>query len=141
MGTVNMLVSARRTRSGGSSTPPVLRFTVIPKTPEASRARKGFLSLPPLRRLSEKRRGKLRRVYGLDSVGLRYFNVFGPRQDPGVEVRSHSDIREKLLAKESPVINGDGETTRDFTYVEKRREREHIGRAGRPPAPCPAYIT
>lgn len=59
------------------------------------------------------------RVYGLETVSLRYFNVFGPRQDPsstysGVVSRFISD----LLRGKRPVIYGDGEQSRDFTYIE-----------------------
>lgn len=59
------------------------------------------------------------RVYGLETVSLRYFNVFGPRQDPsstysGVVSRFISD----LLRDKRPVIYGDGEQSRDFTYIE-----------------------
>ncbi len=58
------------------------------------------------------------RVYGLETVSLRYFNVFGPRQDPssqysGVVSRFISD----LLGGARPVIYGDGEQSRDFTYI------------------------
>jgi UDP-N-acetylglucosamine/UDP-N-acetyl-alpha-D-glucosaminouronate 4-epimerase len=59
------------------------------------------------------------RVYGLETISLRYFNVFGPRQDPsshysGVISRFVSD----LLSNERPVIYGDGEQSRDFTYID-----------------------
>ena len=59
------------------------------------------------------------RVYGLETLSLRYFNVFGPRQDPssqysGVVSRFISD----LLGGKRPVIYGDGEQSRDFTYIE-----------------------
>jgi nucleoside-diphosphate-sugar epimerase len=59
------------------------------------------------------------RVYGLETVSLRYFNVFGPRQDPssqysGVVSRFISD----LLGGKQPVIYGDGEQSRDFTYID-----------------------
>jgi UDP-N-acetylglucosamine/UDP-N-acetyl-alpha-D-glucosaminouronate 4-epimerase len=58
------------------------------------------------------------RTYGLETVCLRYFNVFGPRQDPG---SPYSGVISRfILALESgerPVIYGDGEQTRDFTYV------------------------
>jgi nucleoside-diphosphate-sugar epimerase len=57
-------------------------------------------------------------VYGLETVCLRYFNVFGPRQDPRSE---YSAVIPKfitaLLAERRPVIMGDGEQSRDFTYV------------------------
>jgi len=58
------------------------------------------------------------RSYGLETVSLRYFNVFGPRQDPGSQYSGV--ISRFILALESgerPVIYGDGEQTRDFTYV------------------------
>ena len=59
------------------------------------------------------------RCYGLDNVSLRYFNIFGPRQDPsspysGVLAKFCSAFLEDI----PPVIFGDGEQTRDFTYVE-----------------------
>jgi UDP-N-acetylglucosamine/UDP-N-acetyl-alpha-D-glucosaminouronate 4-epimerase len=59
------------------------------------------------------------RVYGLNTVVLRYFNVFGPRQDPRSE---YAAVIPKFIASAfqgtSPVIFGDGEQTRDFTYVD-----------------------
>ena len=59
------------------------------------------------------------RVYGLQSVSLRYFNVFGPRQDPG---SPYSGVLSKFcsafLEGTDPVVFGDGEQTRDFTYIE-----------------------
>ena len=58
-------------------------------------------------------------VYGLEAVALRYFNVFGPRQDPNSE---YAAVIPKFIRAfrigESPVIFGDGEQSRDFTYVE-----------------------
>jgi nucleoside-diphosphate-sugar epimerase len=58
------------------------------------------------------------RVYGLETVSLRYFNVFGPRQDPGSQYSGV--ISRFILALQNgtqPVIYGDGEQTRDFTYI------------------------
>jgi nucleoside-diphosphate-sugar epimerase len=59
------------------------------------------------------------RVYGLQSVSLRYFNVFGPRQDPS---SPYSGVLSKFciafLEGTEPVVFGDGEQTRDFTYIE-----------------------
>src|SRR5947209_16019734 len=58
------------------------------------------------------------RTYGLETVSLRYFNVFGPRQDPGSQYSGV--ISRFILALESgerPVIYGDGKQTRDFTYI------------------------
>jgi nucleoside-diphosphate-sugar epimerase len=58
-------------------------------------------------------------VYGLETVVLRYFNVFGPGQDPGSDYAAVVPLFISLaLRNESPTINGDGEQTRDFTYVE-----------------------
>lgn len=59
------------------------------------------------------------RVYGMPTVGLRYFNIFGPRQDPnGAYAAVIPKFVDTLLRGESPTINGDGEHTRDFTYID-----------------------
>lgn len=59
------------------------------------------------------------RVYGLETVTLRYFNVFGPRQDPGSQYSGVvSRFISSLLSDERPVIYGDGEQSRDFTYID-----------------------
>jgi len=59
------------------------------------------------------------RVYGLETVSLRYFNVFGPRQDPGSQYSGVvSRFISGLLSGEQPVIYGDGEQSRDFTYID-----------------------
>jgi UDP-glucose 4-epimerase len=59
------------------------------------------------------------RCYGLETVSLRYFNIFGPRQDPS---SPYSGVLAKfitqMLNQEQPVIFGDGQQSRDFTYVE-----------------------
>lgn len=57
--------------------------------------------------------------YGLDTYGLRYFNVFGKRQDPnGVYAAVIPKFIKQLLNGERPTINGDGKQSRDFTYIE-----------------------
>ncbi len=57
--------------------------------------------------------------YGLDTYGLRYFNVFGRRQDPnGAYAAVIPKFIKQLLAGEQPTINGDGKQSRDFTYIE-----------------------
>ncbi len=58
-------------------------------------------------------------LYGLETVSLRYFNVFGPRQDPN-SVYSAVIPRfiEALLHRRSPIVYGDGEQSRDFTYID-----------------------
>jgi nucleoside-diphosphate-sugar epimerase len=59
------------------------------------------------------------RVYGLQTVSLRYFNVFGPRQDPTSPYSGVLSLfSSKMLAGEAPTIFGDGEQSRDFTYVD-----------------------
>jgi nucleoside-diphosphate-sugar epimerase len=59
------------------------------------------------------------RVYGLENASLRYFNVFGPRQDP---TSQYSGVLSRfmlaVLNGESPVVYGDGEQSRDFTYID-----------------------
>lgn len=58
------------------------------------------------------------RTYGMECIGLRYFNVFGRRQDPnGAYAAVIPLFVKKLINHESPVINGDGEYSRDFTYI------------------------
>ncbi|WP_205509188.1 SDR family oxidoreductase [Longitalea arenae] len=59
------------------------------------------------------------RVYDFHTIGLRYFNVFGPRQNPrGPYAAVIPLFIQSALNKEAPYINGDGATSRDFTYVE-----------------------
>jgi UDP-N-acetylglucosamine/UDP-N-acetylgalactosamine 4-epimerase len=59
------------------------------------------------------------KTYGLNTIGLRYFNVFGRRQDPN---RAYAAVIplfvNKFMNHESPVINGDGTYSRDFTYID-----------------------
>jgi UDP-glucose 4-epimerase len=59
------------------------------------------------------------RVYGLETVSIRYFNVFGPRQDPSSMYSGVLAIFiKKMLSGEQPTIYGDGEQSRDFTYID-----------------------
>ena len=59
------------------------------------------------------------KLYGLDTYGLRYFNVFGRRQDPnGAYAAVLPKFISQLLRDEQPTINGDGKQSRDFTYIE-----------------------
>jgi len=63
--------------------------------------------------------GVFTRIYGLETVALRYFNVFGPRQDPTSEYAAVIPrFLTALLEKRHPIVFGDGEQTRDFTYIE-----------------------
>ena len=58
------------------------------------------------------------RLYGFETVTIRYFNVFGPRQDPGSPYSGVISLfATALLEGRQPVIYGDGEQTRDFTYI------------------------
>lgn len=59
------------------------------------------------------------KAYGLETIGLRYFNVFGRRQDPnGAYAAVIPLFVKKLMNHESPIINGDGNFSRDFTYID-----------------------
>ncbi|WP_166966469.1 SDR family oxidoreductase [Yeosuana marina] len=59
------------------------------------------------------------KTYQLDTIGLRYFNVFGKRQDPdGAYAAVIPKFVQQLMKHESPVINGDGSYSRDFTYID-----------------------
>jgi UDP-N-acetylglucosamine 4-epimerase len=58
------------------------------------------------------------KTYGLETIGLRYFNVFGRKQDPnGAYAAVIPKFVSQFMAGESPVINGNGEFSRDFTYI------------------------
>lgn len=58
-------------------------------------------------------------VYGFHTIGLRYFNVFGPKQDPnGAYAAVIPLFMDAMIEKVSPTINGDGQQTRDFTFVD-----------------------
>jgi nucleoside-diphosphate-sugar epimerase len=58
-------------------------------------------------------------VYGLETVALRYFNIFGPRQAPDSPYSGvMAKFARQMLRNEQPTINGDGEQSRDFTYIE-----------------------
>ena len=59
------------------------------------------------------------KTYGLETIGLRYFNVFGRKQDPkGAYAAVIPKFVSQFMAGESPIINGDGEYSRDFTYID-----------------------
>jgi len=58
-----------------------------------------------------------RAQYGLEYTALRYANVYGPRQDPHGEAGVVAIFAERLLRKQTAIVNGDGEQTRDFVYV------------------------
>lgn len=71
------------------------------------------------KRVNEEYGRLYKELYGLDTYGLRYFNVFGRRQDPdGAYAAVIPKFIKQLLNDEQPTINGDGRQSRDFTYIE-----------------------
>ena len=65
--------------------------------------------------------------YGLETIGLRYFNVYGRRQDPnGAYAAAIPKFTLALMAHESPVIHGDGTSSRDFTYIDNVIQMNHL---------------
>lgn len=65
--------------------------------------------------------------YGMELIGLRYFNVFGRRQDPeGAYAAAIPKFTRSLMRHESPVVYGDGTTTRDFTYIDNVILMNHL---------------
>ncbi len=90
---------------------------VLPKT----EGQEGNLLSPyALTKRTTEEYGKLyHRLYGLDTYALRYFNVFGRRQDPdGAYAAVIPKFIRQLLNGETPTINGDGKQSRDFTYID-----------------------
>lgn len=66
-------------------------------------------------------------TYNIDVIGLRYFNVFGRRQDPdGAYAAVIPKFLKMLKAHEAPVINGDGTFSRDFTYIDNVMQANHL---------------
>jgi UDP-N-acetylglucosamine/UDP-N-acetylgalactosamine 4-epimerase len=71
--------------------------------------------------------GNFATTYGIDVVGLRYFNVFGKRQDPdGAYAAVIPKFMKMLMKHEVPVINGDGSVSRDFTYIDNVVQANHL---------------
>jgi UDP-N-acetylglucosamine 4-epimerase len=65
--------------------------------------------------------------YGIDVIGLRYFNVFGRRQDPdGAYAAVIPKFTKMLMKHEIPLINGDGSVSRDFTYIDNVVQANHL---------------
>ncbi len=120
-GTLNMMEAARRTGVKkfvyASSSSVYGDEPNLPKT----EGREGNLLSPYAltKRCDEEWAKQYTRHYGLATIGLRYFNVFGRRQDPnGAYAAVIPKFIKQLLAGERPTINGDGRQSRDFTYVE-----------------------
>lgn len=73
--------------------------------------------------------------YGVETIGLRYFNVFGRRQDPnGAYAAAIPKFTMALMAHQSPVINGDGTNSRDFTYIDNVIHMNHLAATTTNPA-------
>ena len=65
--------------------------------------------------------------YGMEVIGLRYFNVYGPNQDPdGAYAAAIPKFTKLFMAYQSPLINGDGNNSRDFTYIENVIQMNHL---------------
>ena len=120
-GTLNMMEAARqngvKTFVYASSSSVYGDEPILPKT----EGREGNLLSPYAltKRADEEWAKQYTMHYGLKTVGLRYFNVFGRRQDPnGAYAAVIPKFIKQLLAGERPTINGDGKQSRDFTYIE-----------------------
>ena len=120
-GTVNMLESARRNGvkkfvyASSSSV-----YGDEPNLPKMEGCEGNLLSPYAVsKRADEEWAKQYTRHYGLETYGLRYFNVFGRRQDPnGAYAAVIPKFIKQLLKGEVPTINGDGRQSRDFTYIE-----------------------
>src|SRR5882672_8765312 len=119
-GTVNMLVAARdagvkrlvfaASSSAYGDTPTLPKHEGMPTNPLSPYALQKIVGEQYLQMFT--------RLYGLETVSIRYFNVFGPRQDPSSPYSGIiSVLATALIENRSPNIYGDGEQTRDFTYV------------------------
>ena len=120
-GTLNMLEAARQNEvkkfvyASSSSV-----YGDEPNLPKVE-GREGNLLSPYAvsKRADEEWAKQYTKHYGLDTYGLRYFNVFGRRQDPnGAYAAVIPKFIKQLLNDEQPTINGDGKQSRDFTYIE-----------------------
>ncbi len=120
-GTLNMLEAARQNQ--------VKRFVYAssssvygdhPTLPKKEGQEGKLLSPYALTKRVNEEYGRLYyELYGLETIGLRYFNVFGKRQDPnGAYAAVLPKFIKTLLNNEVPTINGDGKQSRDFTYIE-----------------------
>lgn len=121
MGTLNMMEAARQ--SGVKKFVYASSSSVYgdePKLPKREGREGNLLSPYALtKRCDEEWAKQYTLHYGLDTYGLRYFNVFGRRQDPnGAYAAVIPKFIKQLLRGETPTINGDGRQSRDFTYIE-----------------------
>lgn len=121
MGTLNMMEAARQ--SGVKKFVYASSSSVYgdePNLPKTEGREGNLLSPYALTKMVDEQYGMLyKKLYGLDTYGLRYFNVFGRRQDPhGAYAAVIPKFIKQLLDGEQPTINGDGKQSRDFTYIE-----------------------
>ena len=120
-GTLNMMEAARRcgvkkfVYASSSSV-----YGDEPNLPKREGREGNLLSPYALTKRVDEEYGKLyKKLYGLDTYGMRYFNVFGRRQNPdGAYAAVIPKFIKQLLNGEVPTINGDGKQSRDFTYIE-----------------------
>jgi len=120
-GTLNMMEAARRqgvkkfVYASSSSV-----YGDSPALPKTEGQEGNLLSPYALTKRTDEEYGKLyTKLYGLETYGLRYFNVFGRRQDPdGAYAAVIPKFIKLLLNDEQPTIHGDGRQSRDFTYIE-----------------------
>jgi UDP-glucose 4-epimerase len=119
-GTLNVLVAARDAKAkrvvfAGSSSV----YGETPTLPKRETMTPAPISPYGVSKLTGEVYGQLfQRIYGLEFVGLRYFNVFGPRQDPSSPYSGVLSVfNAAVMNGEQPTIYGDGEQSRDFTYV------------------------
>ena len=120
-GTLNMLEAARQNKVKkfvyASSSSVYGDEPTLPK----KEGREGNLLSPYAltKRTNEEYAALYTKLYGLETIGFRYFNVFGRRQDPdGAYAAVIPKFVKNLLENEAPTINGDGTQSRDFTYIE-----------------------
>jgi UDP-N-acetylglucosamine 4-epimerase len=120
-GTLNMMEAARQNGvkkfvfASSSSV-----YGDEPNLPKQEGREGNLLSPYALTKMVDEEYGKIyKQLYGLDTYGLRYFNVFGKRQDPkGSYAAVIPKFIKQLLNDEQSTINGDGKQSRDFTYIE-----------------------
>ncbi|KAF0821731.1 SDR family oxidoreductase [Cytobacillus firmus] len=120
-GTLNMMEAARKNGvkkfvyASSSSV-----YGDEPNLPKKEGIEGNLLSPYALTKMVNEEYGKLyTKLYGLDTYGLRYFNVFGRRQNPeGAYAAVIPKFIKQLLNDQQPTINGDGKQSRDFTYIE-----------------------
>ena len=118
-GFVNMLTAARDARARFVYASSSATYGDHPALPKSEDVIGGALSPYAVsKHANELYAGVFARCYAMEAVGLRYFNVFGPRQDPdGPYAAVIPRWVRAMLTGEAVAINGDGETTRDFSYV------------------------